>query len=138
MKSSELALLSTPDTLKLGTSSFGLKNSTYSKNDMLDNNNTTNLLQSSLRGIFTENNIEQNKCISNSGSGDNTYQKMQSNLRSLQDKIKDLEGKLSKVNTEDSQIIDVEVNNTGKSMMKQKNNKKATNVLKTRESITRE
>lgn len=38
----------TPETIKLGTSSFGLKNSTLTKNDEQE----SNLMQSSLRGII--------------------------------------------------------------------------------------
>lgn len=104
--------MQTPDSLKLGTSSFGGKQSTVHKT--ADDN--TQMLHSSLRGIFNTDDIsstthrrdtipntKQTPSTStlaqttNGLGGDASYQKMQTNLKSLQDKIRDLETKLTRV-----------------------------------------
>eukprot|EP00347_Sterkiella_histriomuscorum_P005511 403356339 len=95
MKQSELMLLNTPDSLKLGTSSFGLKNSTVHKRED-DANNTTNFMQSSIRGIIF-NDESRRETLSNNP--------LLQNFNS-HDKIKNLECKLTMVNNDDSSLLE--------------------------------
>ncbi|CDW90122.1 UNKNOWN [Stylonychia lemnae] len=140
MKQSELMILQTPDSQKMGTSSFGIKNSTVQKRD----DDQTQFMQNSIRGILfnddsrreTLNNVnafssannddKQGSRLSinagsskNALSGDASYQKMQNNLKSLQDKIKNLESKLTNVNDDDSSVmIDEQVNSARQSSVR--------------------
>ena len=107
-------MLHTPDSLKLGTSSFGAKNSTVQKRD---EENTTHFMQSSIRGIIFNDESRretgyggdknyQSKLSQASGlTGDASYQIMQNNLKSLQDKIKNLETKLTMANEHDDSSL---------------------------------
>lgn len=72
-------------------------------------------MQSSLRGIFQEDNSRRETLQGGNTSksilaADASYQKMQNNLKNLQDKIRDLETKLTRVNDDDSSVLIDDVN----------------------------
>lgn len=80
-------------------------------------------MKSSLRGIMFNDDSKKNEKFSsinttlNATGSDSTYNKMQNNLKSLQDKIKDLESKLNRVNdNEDDEVLKEMSMNKGKSL----------------------
>lgn len=91
-------VMATPESLRLGTSSFGpLKDSAYSKAD----DGKSDLMQSSINVIFERPTAAFNSNRSAQQKPEQSYNKIQNNLKSLQDKIRDLECKLSSVNPAD-------------------------------------